>query len=47
MSLKKEEQKKLEELIPISESVKLLDEKYPHLRGIKWNDKSDEKEGIE
>lgn len=42
--MKKREEKALEDLIPISESVKLLDEKYPWLRNIRWNAREDEEE---
>ena len=37
-------QQDADDLIPIGVSVKLLDEQYPHLRHIKWNDSSDEEE---
>ena len=36
------------DLIPISESVRILEEQFPWLAGLKWNSKSDdENEGIE
>jgi hypothetical protein len=41
---KKKEEQAPEDLIPIGDSVKLLDERYPHLRGIRWNSKDDEEE---
>jgi hypothetical protein len=41
--MKKLDQKILD-LIPISESVKILEEQFPHLRDIKWNSKEDEDE---
>lgn len=34
------------DLIPISESVRILDETYPHLRSIKWNESSDEEDEL-
>lgn len=36
--------KELETKIPIRVSVEQLDEQFPHLRGIQWNAKDDEKE---
>ena len=37
------------DLIPISESVRILEEQFPWLAGLKWNSKSDDEneEGIE
>ena len=35
------------DLIPISESVKLLDEQYPWLANLKWNSKEDEESSEE
>ncbi len=38
-------EKEIAELIPISDSVKLIDEQFPHLIGIRWNSREDEEEG--
>ena len=37
-------QQDADDLIPISESVRILDEKYEHLRNISWNSRDDEDE---
>jgi hypothetical protein len=34
----------VDDLIPISESVRILDEKYEHLRNISWNSRDDEED---
>lgn len=36
--------KEVADLIPIADSVRLLDEKYEHLRNIAWNQHQDEEE---
>ena len=39
-------QQDADNLIPISESVRILDEKYEHLRNISWNSRDDEVEEV-
>ena len=34
-------------MIPIRDSVKMLDDEFPHLRDIRWNDKTDEEENVD
>jgi len=33
-------------LIPISDSVRILDEKYPHLKDLIWNSRDDEDDEV-